>query len=207
MSFDARAAAWDDEGRRVRAQAIANEMKRCLPKGGNALEFGCGTGLISFALADHFRAITLIDSSKGMIDVVTQKLATAQSMTHMQAHQIDISRRETVGEILKPSSFDVAFMSMALHHVKDVRGVLVGLYGFLAERGILCIVDLDEGDGSFHGDDEAFDGHDGFNQNWLREALLEVGYVSADGKTFYNGVRQTSRGTTDYSLFIMTANK
>ena len=36
----------------------------------NALEFGCGTGLLSFALKNYFNEITLIDYSEVMIIVL-----------------------------------------------------------------------------------------------------------------------------------------
>ncbi len=45
-----------------------NYAKNC-----RAMEFGCGTGFISFNLIDSFKSITLIDSSKNMIDILSNK--------------------------------------------------------------------------------------------------------------------------------------
>jgi len=40
----------------------------------NALDFGCGTGLLSFKLKDFFKTITLTDNSEGMISVLQEKV-------------------------------------------------------------------------------------------------------------------------------------
>ena len=76
MSFDLRAKNWDTEDRVTRAKEISEEIIRGLnlPKEISVMEFGCGTGLVSFNYKDIFDKITLIDSSQGMIDEVNQKI-------------------------------------------------------------------------------------------------------------------------------------
>jgi ubiquinone/menaquinone biosynthesis C-methylase UbiE len=44
-----------------------------------ALEFGAGTGLLSFMLKDHLKEITLIDNSEGMVKVLNEKLISAKA--------------------------------------------------------------------------------------------------------------------------------
>ncbi len=72
MSFDKYAITWDTEKRVNRAKIIAEEISKTIQikKRYNALEFGCGTGLVSFNLYDKFESITLVDISKGMIDML-----------------------------------------------------------------------------------------------------------------------------------------
>ena len=41
----------------------------------NALDFGCGTGLLTLRLAPLVRSITGMDSSRGMLDVLRAKIA------------------------------------------------------------------------------------------------------------------------------------
>jgi ubiquinone/menaquinone biosynthesis C-methylase UbiE len=70
--FDERARDWDSDPEKVeRAQAAADSMRRVIPlrRSMKALEYGCGTGLLSFALRDDLRQITLADSSPGMLQV------------------------------------------------------------------------------------------------------------------------------------------
>lgn len=76
MDFSIEAANWDTERRAARAKIIAEEIRRAvkIEKHYTALEFGCGTGLVSFNLFDWFENITLVDTSKGMIDIVDQKI-------------------------------------------------------------------------------------------------------------------------------------
>ena len=76
MSFDNYAKTWDTDKRINRAKIIANEISNSIDINENysAMEFGCGTGLVSFNLYDKFKSITLIDSSKGMIDILNSKI-------------------------------------------------------------------------------------------------------------------------------------
>lgn len=50
MDFDIQSITWDDERRKNRAKLIAQEISKSIhiEKQYTALEFGCGTGLISF---------------------------------------------------------------------------------------------------------------------------------------------------------------
>jgi ubiquinone/menaquinone biosynthesis C-methylase UbiE len=106
MNFDIQSITWDDERRRDRAKLIAEEISKSIQieKQYTALEFGCGTGLISFCLNDKFEMITLVDTSKGMIDVLNSKI---------EAFEIDINENHTLSE----NSYDVIYTSMALHHI------------------------------------------------------------------------------------------
>ena len=66
--FDARAATWDDDPTKVeRAQAVADEIVARVPltRAMRALEYGCGTGLLSFILRARLGDITLADVSDG----------------------------------------------------------------------------------------------------------------------------------------------
>ena len=79
-NFDARAATWDDDPLKVeRANAIAAAIVREVPlvAGMRALEYGCGTGLLSFALRTHFADITMADVSDGMLAVANAKIDAA----------------------------------------------------------------------------------------------------------------------------------
>lgn len=72
MSFDNYAKNWDTDLRINRAKIIAKEIQNVIgcKKDCTAMEFGCGTGLISFNLVNWFKNITLIDSSKNIILII-----------------------------------------------------------------------------------------------------------------------------------------
>lgn len=73
--------------------------------------------------------------------------------------------------------------------------------------GYLCIIDLDEEDGSFHKEDKDFNGHNGFNQNDLKNILLETGFKEAEVNTFYKDEKLVEERKVDYSLFLMVGRK
>ena len=77
--FDTRAATWDDETKIRRAEAVAAGIRKAVPLDPSmtALEYGAGTGLLSFCLRDALGPITLADSSAGMRAVASQKIAAA----------------------------------------------------------------------------------------------------------------------------------
>ena len=62
------------------------------------LEFGCGTGLLSFSLMDRIGTALLVDSSEGMIDIVRKKIADARAQGRVSALCRDIARGVATGE-------------------------------------------------------------------------------------------------------------
>ena len=75
--FDAKAAIWDTPEKIERAQIMADAILAADSAGlelDNALEYGCGTGLVSLALRDKIRRVVLADISDGMLAVVQQKI-------------------------------------------------------------------------------------------------------------------------------------
>ncbi|NTW34518.1 MAG: methyltransferase domain-containing protein, partial [Bacteroidetes bacterium] len=78
--FDQVAHDWDKNQMHIqRTNAIAKELLK-ITKNKNitkALEFGAGTGLLSFALKDFIHEITLMDSSSEMISIARNKVNDA----------------------------------------------------------------------------------------------------------------------------------
>lgn len=203
MNFDEVAKSWDTDKRNNRAKIIADKIRSSIATGENcsAMEFGCGTGLISFHLCDRFKSITLIDSSKGMIDMVISKIDQYQ-LNNMVAKCIDIAEENSFNV-----KFDVIYNSMVLHHINNTAAILKNFYELLNVDGYLCIVDLDEEDGSFHKNYPDFDGHNGFNQNELKSILIKEGFQDIESNTFYFDEKMIEGSKIKYSLFIMMARK
>ena len=73
--FDERAATWDDDPvKKERAAAVAAGIRAmvALSPDMRALEYGCGTGLLSFELRHELGSITLADRSEGMLAVLSE---------------------------------------------------------------------------------------------------------------------------------------
>jgi len=203
MNFDDYAQTWDTEKRIDRAKVIANEISDSLgiDRAYSAMEFGCGTGLVSFNLCDRFENITLIDSSKGMIDILNSKIEKYE-VNNMNASQKDLLKGDSLN-----MTFDVIYSSMVLHHIPDTLAIIKKFYELLNTDGYLCIVDLDEEDGSFHKDFSDFDGHNGFNQEELKSLLSGAGFNDIESSVFYYDEKMIEDEKVKYSLFLMKARK
>lgn len=203
MSFDNYAKNWDTETRIERAKIVANEIINSIEidNGYNAMEFGCGTGLVSFNIHDKFKSITLVDSSKGMIDILNSKIENYK-VRNMFPYHLDITNEQFLEK-----RYDVIYSSMVLHHIHDTADIINKFYQLLNENGYLCIVDLDEEDGSFHKKYPEFDGHNGFNQNALNNILIRAGFKDVEANTFYYDEKIIEGKKIEYSLFLIKARK
>lgn len=195
--FDTRAETWDDESKVRRAEAVASGMRRAMPlrRSMTALEYGAGTGLLSFCLRDTLGWITLADTSAGMRAVAERKIAAANEK-QMRVVDLDVMR-----DPIPEERYDLVFSMMTLHHVPDVARGLAAFHTLLKEGGYLCIADLDAEDGSFHG--PGVDVHHGFERSTLGKALARAGFVDvAIGDCFV-----VAHGPREYPMFLATCLK
>ncbi len=200
--FNILARTWDNEPRRIeRAKVISQEILRTIPISGEqtAMEFGCGTGLLSFCLQPYLRHITLMDSSEGMISIVREKLLHT-GIENMHPLCVDLFKDKM------DQKFDVIYSLLALHHIPDIDGILAKLSEMLNSSGFLCIADLDEEDGSFHG--PGFDGHNGFHRDVLIGKLQQLGYTDIKWKICYQNKKTFNDGSIRYyPVFLLTGKK
>ena len=200
--FDDKAQIWDaDPIKQERSLAVAAALRQQIPLSTTwqALEYGCGTGLLSFALHTDLGHITLADSSPGMLTVLEEKIGAA-GLTHLHPLALDLTI-----DPLPSERYDLIFSLMTMHHVPDTERLLRDFYALLQPGGWLGIADLDREDGSFHG--AGFTGHCGFDRETLRTQLLAVGFSSVDFSTCYLMRKATSQGQREYPLFLAVATR
>lgn len=195
--FDTRAETWDDPVKIERAEAVAAAIRRAVPLARplRALEYGAGTGLLSFALRDALGPITLADSSAGMRAVAADKIARTG------AREIEVVDLDLMRDPVPDERYDLIYSLMTLHHVPDVPRVLAAFFALLNEGGVLCISDLDAEDGSFHG--PGADVHHGFEREALGKALATAGFEHVRIGDCY----RMKHGERVYSLFLACAEK
>ena len=195
--FDARAETWDDANKVKRAEDVAAAMRRAVPlsRSMKALEYGAGTGLLSFSLRDALGPITLADSSAGMRAVAEQKIATT-STRDVRVIDLDLMRDPVPSE-----RYDLIFSMMVLHHVGDVPRVLAAFNALLSPGGWLCLADLDAEDGSFHG--PKVDVHHGFERGTLRSWLAVAGFADVS----IGDCCSIKHGERSYSIFLAACRK
>lgn len=200
--FDSKAREWDDNPLfRERGLMIAEAIRKAVPlnRHMNALDYGCGTGLLSFPLRDELGAILMADSSTGMLDVVREKIA-AQGVTNMTTLKLDL-----LADPPPAQRFDLIVTSMTLHHVPDTDHILRIFHDLLEPGGYLCIADLDQEDGSFHGPE--IDVHHGFDRADLSLRGAQAGFVDTQFQTVFSIAKKGESGTRDYPVFLMTARR
>jgi 2-polyprenyl-3-methyl-5-hydroxy-6-metoxy-1,4-benzoquinol methylase len=199
--FDIAAETWDEKpGRMEMASKFANEITE-FTQGRNfksAMEYGCGTGNVSFFLKDNFSKITLADSSIGMIGEVQQKIEKL-GVAHFTPVKLDLEN-ETVNE-----KFDVIYSLMTMHHVKNVEKLISEFGKIISTGGMLILGDLVKEDGNFHKYPENQDVHFGFEKEYLEQVLKENGLLLNDYKVFHELERDHT--STIYPLFVINAIK
>jgi ubiquinone/menaquinone biosynthesis C-methylase UbiE len=198
--FDSRARDWDAvPGRVERANAVVAAMRAQVRLSGamTALEYGCGTGLLSFALQAELGHITLADSSIGMLEVLREKIAQGG------IHNMNPLRLDLAVDPIPAERFNLVYMLMTLHHIPDTGKILGCFHTLLQPGGILCIADLDKEDGSFHSHEPAFDGHNGFVRAELGQELERAGFSNIRFSTCYT-MKKSERS---YPLFLAVTEK
>jgi ubiquinone/menaquinone biosynthesis C-methylase UbiE len=199
--FDDAAATWDDDpGHEKRQGAIAQSIKEAvdLSPRMSAVDVGGGTGRLSILLADLVGSVVVTDPSAGMVRVARERIEEAGLGDRLRAVQADLTTDGLDG------AYDVAWSSLALHHVQDLDGLLRCLAGLLVDGGRLCIADLDEDpDGAFHADKVDFDGHHGFDRDRLAEQLGRIGFVDVR----FVDVTTILKADREFGVFLCTATK
>ena len=196
--FDNLARAWDKEIIHMeRSSAIASALETMvlLDPSMKAMEFGAGTGILSFLLKDRLKEITLIDSSSEMIKICKEKIAF-YGTSHIEARMMDLEFADT------DQTYDLIYSQMVLHHVIDVETMLKKFLALLNPGGSLAIADLYPEDGSFHGQDVVV--HRGFDPGRLKENLRANGFKKIEYKKCFEMKRESDK---IYPIFLLVARK
>jgi ubiquinone/menaquinone biosynthesis C-methylase UbiE len=164
-----------------------------------ALDYGSGTGMLSFPLQEKLGHITLKDTSAGMLAVVKEKIA-AWGIVNMATRLMDLTAAPIPGE-----RYDLIYSSMTLHHIPDTNAILKAFHTLLNPGGWLCIADLDQEDGSFHG--IQVDVHHGFDRDALAAQAAQAGFTDIRFSTVFEIVKTTEAGSRAYPVFLLLARR
>jgi ubiquinone/menaquinone biosynthesis C-methylase UbiE len=202
-NFDERARDWDSDPDKVeRARTVAEAIRRAIPLSNDmkALEYGCGTGLLSFALQSDLGHIILADTSTGMLEVLREKIANA-GVKNMHPLRLDLA-----SDPLPTEQYDLTYSLMTLHHLQDVNDMLAKFRDLLSSDGYLVVADLDKEDGSFHTDGST-DVHLGFDRNELQQVVEAIGFGNVTFSTAYEIKKRIGNEEKIFPVFLMTAQK
>ena len=194
---------FDTQYRIDRAQIIANTIKKelNLPEMKNVMEFGCGTGLITLNLLDSLQAITLVDSSKGMLTVLKDKINKINSNKKISIYN-DINSYELLIE-----SFDFIYSSMVLHHISNIPKYSNRFFQLIKKNGFLCIIDLSPVDKMVRKNEIDFIGSNGFDSNDLSIEIQKHGFIELVNREIYSNSKIIEDKEIKYSLFMLILQK
>jgi ubiquinone/menaquinone biosynthesis C-methylase UbiE len=133
--FDSKARQWDENPVfQDRANKIAAAIAAGVPLTPTmrALDYGSGTGMLSFPLQERLGHITLKDTSAGMLAVAEEKIA-AWGVNNISTRLMDLTAAPMPDE-----RYDLIYSSMTLHHIPDTDAILQGL-PHAAESGRLAV--------------------------------------------------------------------
>jgi len=201
-NFDDMARSWDENPVHMeRSMAIAAKMEEMLPLSikMKALEYGAGTGILSFLLHEKLGYIVMMDNSSEMVSVMEEKILSRKA-DNLVPMYFNLEHEPFV------ESFDLVFNQMVLHHIADVQSIFAKFFNLIVPGGFLAIADLYTEDGHFHG--EGFDGHLGFDPEKLKVMLHEIGFKDVVFETCYTVKRISADGEIRFfPVFLITASK
>lgn len=196
--FAHKSKSWDMNSTRVKnAQSIADCIVKNinLTKAMHIMDFGAGTGLLSYCLSEHIDKVTAIDNSPSMLAMFKEK---AHLFTcHTEVLELDLTQ-----EISEPLLYDGIISSMTIHHIEDTEDMLTKMYQMLPEGGFIALADLDTEDGTFHSDNEGVF-HFGFDRQMLGAIAEKVGFKAVHFET----ASVIEKPQHNFSVFLMTATK
>lgn len=202
--FQMMAHQYDTADRIVNAKLSADMIREAFDakesKGKNAMDFGCGTGLVGLSLLDVFDSMTFLDTSSNMLEIVAKKVEANMDGASSDHNRIKLLCVDLEADKAIKGSWDVIFMVQVLLHVSDPMALLAKLYRHISPSGKLIIIDFDE--------NEAVKSdlvHAGFNQTVLAKGLEQLGFKGITTKTFYEADNLFMKQRA--SQFIMVAEK
>ncbi len=197
--FDELAKIWDEASYRVEnAKKIGQAIVENIPLKENweILDFGAGTGLLTFYIQPYVKAIDAVDNSKGMLEKLEEKAKNA-GVSNINPVFKDLEK-DDLGE----NKYDAIISSMTLHHIKDVVSFLKKLNKALKDGGYIAIADLEKEEGDFHSDNEGVY-HFGFSKEELENYFKEAGF-----KDFkFMIVNKIYKNNKEYPVFLAVGKK
>jgi predicted TPR repeat methyltransferase len=167
----------------------------------DALDFGCGTGLVTLRLQPLVRSITAVDNSRGMLAVLQDKVKK-QGLANVRPRLVDFSQGGKIN-----GGFHLLVSSMTMHHVEDAAGLCRFWFDLLLPGGWLGFSDLDEEDGSFHGDNNGVF-HLGFPREDVQTLLSSTGFGEVRITTAASIAKETAgQEPRVYSVFLAVGRK
>ena len=195
--FAHKSKSWDMNSKRVKnAKGIAELIVKNinLNKDMEIMDFGAGTGLLSYFVAPFVKKIVAVDNSPSMLLEFQNKCDEFVCETEVLAKDLS---KETLER-----KFNGIISSMTMHHLNDTLALFRKLYAMLEEDGFVALADLDSEDGSFHSDNTGV-----FHHGFDREALEVIAQEAGFKEITFDTASTIVKPDREFTVFLMTAHK
>lgn len=166
--------------------ALLKEMK--------IMDFGAGTGLLSFKIAPMVNQVVGVDLSKKMLEQLASKNTPDQQVTPLYHDILTTPLNQQFHGIVS---------SMAIHHVENTAELFRVFHQHLKRDGFIAIADLEAEDGRFHSHGNEGVHHFGFERDALRKTIENAGFANVRFHHAYTVEREDQ----NYPIFLVTASK
>lgn len=173
-------------------QTISNRIS--LLNNMSIMDFGAGTGLLSFKIAQLVKEVVGVDLSEKMLEQLEGKNSDTLRVEALCHDICDMPLERKFNGIVS---------SMAMHHVEDTAGLFKSFHEHLKRDGFIAIADLEVEDGTFHSHGNDGVHHFGFERDELRLTIENAGFEHVRFHHAYT-VEKESR---NYPIFLVTATK
>ena len=195
--FAIKSKSWDMNSKRVQnakgiAELIVNNIK--LNKSMEIMDFGAGTGLLSYFVAPYVDKIVAVDNSPSMLKEFKNKCDLFSC--HTEVIEKDLSTD------MLDRKFDGIISSMTIHHLEDIPALFSKLYDMVNDGGFIAIADLDSEDGTIHSDNEGVF-HYGFDRHMLAQQAQDAGFSDVT----FSLANKIAKPHAEFTVFLMTAVK
>ena len=194
-NFKDKASTWDKNNKRVLgAKKISDLIVKNinLQKGMNIMDFGAGTGLLSFCISDYVHKITAVDNSSAMLKEFAMKQSLFKCDTELL--ELDITTND------HNKTYNGIISSMTIHHIEDIASLFSKFYNMLDEHGFIAIADLDCEDGTFHSENTGV-----FHFGFAREELIDIAKSVGFSNVHIETANTINKPHKTFSVFLLTA--
>jgi len=195
--FAHKSKSWDMNSKRVQnAKAIAKLIVKNIKLDDTMeiMDFGAGTGLLSFFVSQKVAKVVAVDNSPSMLEEFKKKSREFASQTEVLAKDLSV---DTIDR-----KFDGIISSMTIHHLENISSLFEKFYTMLNDGGFIAIADLDTEDGSFHSDNTGVY-HHGFDRKSLQSIAENVGFKDVH----FDLASTIKKPHCSFTVFLLTAVK